>query len=161
MRTGIGQKDAGLTVGDLAQLAAILALDPDRVGAFFGEITAIHDEHALGIVHIDRDLLPVAAQDGRIVPSTAGQELLHAAHSLLACTKLGDDDGFDRFPFQRAQQAVQVALCPSARLAAAEACPVDRVVGAQHIGQVSHIGRHQFQQGNGLGGHRFLLFSTG
>ncbi len=90
---GVGQEHARPTVGDRAQLAAVLALHPRRALPFFGEIAAIHDEHAFGVVQIDGNLIPVPTQDGRIVPGAVGKELLHATNGFLAGTQLGDDDG--------------------------------------------------------------------
>jgi hypothetical protein len=41
LRAGIGQKHAGLTGDRLAELAAILALDADRLSALLGKVAPV------------------------------------------------------------------------------------------------------------------------
>jgi hypothetical protein len=65
MHAGVGQKDAGLAVGRLAEFTAVLTLDADRLLALFWEVAAIDHQHALGIAQIDRHFAPQLLQMGR------------------------------------------------------------------------------------------------
>ena len=88
VHAGVGQKHAGLAIGNLTQLATVLPFDPHRLAPFLREVAAINNEHAFGIVQIFRHFLPVPPQDGRIVPGAVGQKLLHPAYRALTGPKL-------------------------------------------------------------------------
>ena len=47
--TGIGEKDARLAVGSLAQLPAVLARHAHRLPPLLAEVAAVHDQHAHGM----------------------------------------------------------------------------------------------------------------
>jgi len=74
---------------------------------------------------------------------------------------VGDDHGLDRRALNGAEQALEIAFGPGARLTPAQERAGDGVLGAQGIGQIRHIGGRQGQGWHGLGGHRFLLHSVG
>jgi hypothetical protein len=76
---GIGQKDAGPTVLDLARAAAPLTGHAARLGSLPGEAGGVQDKDAFGI---GQPLGDVAAQflpDGPIVPASGADEQLEGA----------------------------------------------------------------------------------
>ncbi len=77
---GVRDKDARLTIGFLAQLAALLALDPHRVLPLLGKIAPIKDQHPLSLAQLLRHFLPQTPQQEGVLPRTIGDELLQATY---------------------------------------------------------------------------------
>ena len=128
---GVAQKDAGLAVLFLAEPAAPLALDATRLGAFFGERTAIDDQDAVGVCQLLTDVATDLGQDGGIVPEAGAEEVLDGLtwSSGLIGDRLGglalqaaesplDDDGSE-FALLDALEERQVALQEAGEVVAA------------------------------------------
>ena len=64
----VSEKDASLTVVDLAESAAPLAGDATGVGAFLRESRGVQHENALAIPQLFGDVATQFSQDGVIVP---------------------------------------------------------------------------------------------
>src|SRR5262249_41421760 len=76
---GVGGVDGDLAVGDLTQGAAVLAGDPDALGAGLGEAALVEDEDALGAAELVIDPSDEFAAQGGVVPGgLADEDLGHA-----------------------------------------------------------------------------------
>src|SRR5262249_31571716 len=112
-RADVGQEDAHLAVGLLAEGTAILTGDAHRLLPLLGETALIDDPHGVRMRQARRQHLLEAPGDGLVVPPGFGQEALqHAGRrafdrfgEVLGIAPLG---GLD----EEAPQVVPAALAP-------------------------------------------------
>ena len=84
----VAEVDADLTVLDLAQAAAPLALDADGLLALLDEGGGVEDEDAVGLSQALADLAGEFGDEGLVVPGGLADELLEPL--ALAVVKVGD-----------------------------------------------------------------------
>ncbi len=147
---GITGDDAGLTIRHLAKRPAPLAGHADRLGALFGEVATIDDQHAgVPIAHGVGDQLLVGLQHGSIVPGAEADKLLHGLDIAVGqrqCHRL------NRFAVEIEQLAVQIGQRPLALFGAREERREVRVIRDQEAAMRCSLTRWRAVWGDpGLG----------
>ncbi len=117
-RRSVGQKDANLTVADLAQCAGILASDADRMRTLFGSSRLINDEDACGTAQAGAEEALQGSNDGAGRPGCFSEETLQGAGRGLG-NRFGDVLGVAAVRMLD-EEATQILLAAALGFAATE-----------------------------------------
>src|SRR3954452_5739008 len=121
--------DGDLTVGLLAQGAAILPLDADGMLALLGEAGVVEDEDPLGAGEGLGQVLSIAPGESLVVPGALVDELLEGLLGVLGVEtrRQGDAcrEGFDALALAVVEQPLEIDAAPGGLLLVGEVVAED------------------------------------